>query len=141
MSYDLVWVEVEGAVVVKPSISHYPSGAAKLKFGVLCEPKYYSTGKATRGEKMYFNVAAIGTVAEVCYHTLKIGMPVRVEGEYKDSVYTDRTTDEQKVGRLIMAKRIRALVFWKYRTPSEQRRQELERTQKLITPDLDELPF
>lgn len=141
MSFDLVWIELEGAVVVKPSLHYFKTGAAVLNFGMLCEPKYHLADKGGKDTRMYFTVTTIGSIAETCYKVLKLGMPVRVEGEYKDSVYLDKKTDEKKVGRLVYAKRIKALVFWKYRTPAERKKQELDQIKKLISPDVDTLPY
>lgn len=136
MGHDLVHIEVEGGCVTKPTFRHTDKGTALCKFGLVANPIWTSEdGKEKRN--MYFTVLIMGKTAETIYPMLRMGMPVRVEGDYKDGVYRHAITDEPNVGRVIFASRVKIFVFWKHRKVSD-RAKEIE---NMTSPDLDDLPF
>jgi len=142
MSHDLVSIAIEGGVVTKPFLSHSAGGKPLLKFGMLCLPKWVNRQK-NKTEKMYFTVTALGKIAETAYTILRPGMPTRVEGELNEGIYRDSLTDEPKIGRVIFATRIKALVYWNKRTVSDKTQEIQDTVDKMTITDidLDDLPF
>jgi single-stranded DNA-binding protein len=140
MSYDRIFIAIEGGVVTKPTLTHSKKGKIQCKFGVVCQPKWLDREKSNG---KYFTVSAFGKIAETIYPMLKPGVPVRVEGELNDGIYRDHLTDEPKIGRVIYASRIRTFVYWKRRSVSERTKQLQENVDKMSTPkfNLDDLPF
>ena len=141
MSHDLIHMEVEGGVVTKPSLKHTTRGTAMCKFGMVAEPKWSRGDDPKVKRQMFFTVLAMGKTGETVYPLLKPGMPIRVEGEYKDGVYRDAITDEPKVGRLIFASRVKLFVFWTHRKISDKVKAAMDEIDKIRVPNLDELPF
>lgn len=141
MSYDLTYMAVEGGVTVKPSIRYLENGTALCKFGVVTRPK--KRGDKHIRDSMYFTVTTIGKVAETAFRVIKIAMPVRVEGEYVDSIYRDKVTDEPKIGRVIYASRVRAFVYWERRKIGKKGDPEKEEVRNMVLKeeDLASLPF
>lgn len=143
MSHDLVSIVAEGGVVTKPALSYTKRGTTMCKFGLLCSVWRKQSGTKEK-EGMYFTVTTLGKTAETIYPMLKVGMPVRVEGEYLDGVYRDKLTDEPKVGRCIWANRVKSFVFWHYRSISQKKQDEADRINALKIGDnidLESLPF
>lgn len=143
MSHDLVWVAIEGAVVMKPTLKYLSGGTALCKFGVVARPKQYKDGEATK-EGLYFTVTCLGRTAETIYPIVKPAMPVRVEGEYHDGIYLDKLTDEPCIGRVVFAQRVKAFVYWRERKISKVTREMHERAEAQKVVDnigLDNMPF
>lgn len=140
MSHDLTFIAIEGGVVTKPKIRHNSGGTAIVKFGVVCQPKWLKGGVKVKDSK-YFTVTAMGKTGETVFPLLKVGVPIRVEGEYNDGIYRDAITDEPKIGRVVYASRIKLLVFWKYRSREERKDAEKEQINNISFPNLEDLPF
>lgn len=140
MSHDLVHLEVEGGVVMKPTLKHTARGSALCKFGMVCQPKW-TRGDTKEKRDMYFTVLAMGKTGETVYPLIKPGMPIRVEGDYKDGVYRDALTDEPKVGRLIFASRVKLFVFWTHRKIADRTKEIMDGIERITIPDMDDLPF
>lgn len=143
MPYDLVTVAIEGTIVKKGDLRHTTRGTALYKFGMVCMPKWIQSDKEIPEDRrgMYFTVMAMGKMASTVYPMIRCGMPVRVEGEYRDGTYRDALTDEPKVGRLIFASRVRVFVFYKHRGTSKRAKEEGNQLEHITIPNLDDLPF
>ena len=121
MSLDLVFIAIEGSVMNDPVLTHFDSGSAHCTFNVACDRNtaYNLKDRKSDKTKMFFRVSTVGRLAEILYPRLKPGVMVRVEGDYHDSVFRDKLTDQPRIGRTIYATRVRSFVIWTYKSKKE----------------------